>query len=279
MKLRTLKGQTLLIVVLVLTIAITVSLSLIGRTTTDVKMTQQLEDSARAFSAAEAGIEDALTRASGITATIQSGTGDASFTTTVQTIGGSSSVYTYPSLTKKGDVATVWLMAHNADGTLNQASHYCQTAGACLFDICWEAKTPPAAAEIAVFYRNTGTNLYDLVRFAYDPDAAHTGNNFTKTDISSTGCGKTSGVSRVRITLPTTNAIPVMVRLRPYYNDTTFSVEGVETRVIPSQGFEVSSVGQTGSGVSRKIVVKRQFDAPPSVFDYVLYSGGTIQHE
>jgi Tfp pilus assembly protein PilX len=273
------KGQTLLIVVLVLTIAITVALSLIGRTTTDVKMTQQLEESARAFNAAEAGIEDALTRASGITATIQSGTGEAFFTTTIQTIGGSFSVYTYPSLTKKGDVATIWLVAHNEDGTLDQTNHYCQTGGACLIDICWETTSPQTAAEIAILYKNTGTNLYNMERFAYDPDSTRTGNKFTTTDIATSGCGKASGVAKVRITLPTTNALPIMLRLRPYYSDTTFSVEGVDSRAIPSQGFEISSVGQTGSGISRKIVVKRQFDAPPSIFDYVVYSEGDITHE
>lgn len=53
-------GQVLLITVLVLSIAVTIALSLIGRSVTDVSMSRNLEESARAFSAAEAGIEETL---------------------------------------------------------------------------------------------------------------------------------------------------------------------------------------------------------------------------
>ena len=53
-------GQIVLISLLVLTIATTVGLSLLSRTTTDVALTAELEESSRAFSAAEAGIEQIL---------------------------------------------------------------------------------------------------------------------------------------------------------------------------------------------------------------------------
>ena len=53
-------GQVLLITLLVLSVAVTIALSLIGRGTMDANMSANLEESARAFNAAEAGIEDAL---------------------------------------------------------------------------------------------------------------------------------------------------------------------------------------------------------------------------
>ena len=51
------KGQILLLVVLVMTIALTIGLSLATRTITDIRTTTEEENSQRAFSAAEAGIE------------------------------------------------------------------------------------------------------------------------------------------------------------------------------------------------------------------------------
>jgi len=283
MSIHKLKGQTLLITVLVLTIALTVALSLIRRTTSDVKTTGQLEESARAFSAAEAGIEDVLKRASGTIVTLQSGNGEATFETTFTNISGTSSVYSYQTATEKGDVATVWLVPHKADNSLDEigAGYYCETVGACTIDVCWDQPTTPTptvkpAVEMTVLHKS-GTS-YDIDRFAYDPDTTRTGNNFTKTGIGTTGCGKT-GIYKVSLTLPTTGGRPLALRLRPYYNKTTFIISPLSGRILPSQGFEVSSTGKTESGVTRKIVVKRNYDSPASIFDFVLYSNTMMMNE
>ena len=274
------RGQTVLITVLVLTIALTVALSLMRRTTTDVQTTGQLEESARAFSAAEAGIEDILKRASGLTATIQGNSGSATFNTTYATLGGSSATYTYETSTEKGDVATVWLVPHNADNSLDESGtdHYCKTAGSCTLTLCWEQPSTASvsAAEIGVLYKTSAG--YDIERFALDPDTTRIGNNFTRTAPVGSGCGKT-GVYSATLTLPSAGGIPLALRLRPYYNKTTFSVAPLSGRVLPSQGFEVSSTGKTESGVTRKIVVKKKFDAPSSMFDYVLYAREAINNE
>jgi len=52
-----LSGQAVLLVVLTLAVVLTLVLSVISRTITDVKITTVEGDSLRAFSAAEAGIE------------------------------------------------------------------------------------------------------------------------------------------------------------------------------------------------------------------------------
>lgn len=270
-------GQVLLITVLVLTIAITVALSLIGRTTTDVGITGQQEESARAFSAAEAGIEEVLKNKTATTASIASGNANASFTTTYAEVAASSSVYTLPSTTKLGDAATVWLVQHNADGSLNESltNAYCAGASPCELDVCWSGGSPTSAVDISVLVKSGAT--YQIHRTPIHPDAATYANNFGAPD-TGTGCGMTSGYHK-KITIPTTGGvIPLIVRLRPYYRENTFLVAPVSGKVLPPQGFEVSSTGKTESGITRKIVVKHQFEAPPSVFDYVLYSEGTIQY-
>ena len=57
---QTARGQALVIILLVLAVASTVVLSLVSRTVTDVAITTKEKDSSRAFSAAEAGVEEAL---------------------------------------------------------------------------------------------------------------------------------------------------------------------------------------------------------------------------
>jgi hypothetical protein len=104
-------------------------------------------------------------------------------------------------------------------------------------------------------------------------------NYFTRAAAVGAGCGRTSGVYAATITIPTTNR-PLALRLRPYYNKTTFlfSPSTSPVRTLSAQGFEVSSTGKTDSGVSRKIVVKKNYDSPASIFDFVLYSNTTISN-
>ncbi len=51
-------GQVLLITMLVMAVATTIGLALASRSTQDVNISTQVEESSRAFSAAEAGIEE-----------------------------------------------------------------------------------------------------------------------------------------------------------------------------------------------------------------------------
>jgi hypothetical protein len=274
------QGQTVLITVLVLTIALTVALSLIRRTISDVKTTGVLEESARAFSVAEAGIEDVLKRASGTTATIQSGNGTASFNTTYTTIGGSMSEYTNMTSTEKGDVGTVWLVGHLADNSMDETgdNDYCKDPGPCLIDVCWTSTVgqPLPAVEIGVLYKTISTGVYAIKRYANDPDPVRIGNNFDHTVYTS--AVHCVGKHFFQVTLPTTDARPVALRLRPYYNSTIFSVAPVD-RTLPPQGFEVSSTGKTDSGITRKIIVKKKYEAPASIFDFVLYGNTSISNE
>src|SRR3989338_10527364 len=54
------KGQAVLLILLVVAVALGLGLSIISQSTTDVRISQQEQDAARAFNAAEAGIETAL---------------------------------------------------------------------------------------------------------------------------------------------------------------------------------------------------------------------------
>ncbi|MGB9585898.1 MAG: hypothetical protein ACPL7A_00585, partial [Anaerolineales bacterium] len=53
-------GQALLIILLVMAVGLTIGLAVISRSVTDIRISRQEEESARMFSVAEAGIEEAL---------------------------------------------------------------------------------------------------------------------------------------------------------------------------------------------------------------------------
>lgn len=61
------KGQTLIIVILTLIIALTIGLSLASRTITNLRLSRQGEESSKAFQAAEAGVEEILQSSPGCT--------------------------------------------------------------------------------------------------------------------------------------------------------------------------------------------------------------------
>jgi Tfp pilus assembly protein PilX len=54
------KGQVALVVILVVLVGLTVGVAILGRSVTNVGISNQEEERARSFSAAEAGVEDAL---------------------------------------------------------------------------------------------------------------------------------------------------------------------------------------------------------------------------
>ena len=54
------RGQIILVLVLVITVALAIGISVVQRSLSDISTSTKVEESSRAFSAAEAGIERAL---------------------------------------------------------------------------------------------------------------------------------------------------------------------------------------------------------------------------
>ena len=147
------KGQIVLITILILSIAMTIALSLIARMNIDLSMTSDMNDSVVAFGAAEAGIEQTLISGTDIGQTALAGT-TAKYTSSIVDFGGTgTSVFELPRDTPAGTTDTVWLAAHNADGTLNEASTFTESA----IDLCWSHETPIPAVEVTVVYKNTAS--------------------------------------------------------------------------------------------------------------------------
>lgn len=269
-------GQIVLITLLVLSLATTVALSLIARTTTDVTITSQIEESSRAFSAAEAGIEEALKTGTG-TAGVQVLTPGTTYNVSVFSIGGATGVYQFPRNTTRGTTETLWLVNHLDDNTIDETPYYTAQT----IELCWSSQTPVPALEVSLLYKSGG--VYKIAKGAYDPNGARAATNkFAAVTATSGGCGLANmyqqiinfssdfGINPAADTL-------IMLRLKPLYADTQFAVN-TGLALIPLQGKKIESVGATATGVTRKVVVYQQFRSPSAIFDASIYSQGSFGH-
>src|SRR3972149_445322 len=145
-------GQALLIVLLTMTVVLTIVLSVVSRSVTDISITSYEEDAQRAFNAAEAGIERVL-----LTGSNQSDSlGDAEYDAGISFPLPSSNQVVYPTDVLAGESATFWFMAHDANGDFYCGGGDCLRSNQIL-QICWgEPGTLlndlAPAVEISLFY-------------------------------------------------------------------------------------------------------------------------------
>lgn len=264
------QGQVVLITLLVLSLATTVALSLIGRSTTDVRITGQIEESSRAFSAAEAGIEESLKTGvgSGGPQVLTPGT---TYDVIVDSIGGASGVYQFPHKTLKGATETLWLVNHTDEDTIDETPTY--TANT--INVCWSSEATVPALVVTLLYKS-GT-AYKIAKGAYDPDNTRAPTNkFSGVTAASGGCG-VANMYRQLINFTDFGINPasdtlIMLRMRPLYSDTLLAVNPGSNQ-LPTQGKRIESVGAiTATGVTRKVIVYQQFRSPAGIFDNVIYS-------
>lgn len=271
------RGQVLLISLLVLSVATTVVLSLIGRSTTDVTISNQISESSRAFSAAEAGIEQALKTGAGSSGAQVLATG-VTYNVSKADVGGAAGAYVFPKKISRSVVETLWLVNHNANGTLNEIPTYTASG----IDVCWSSETITPAMIVSVVYKTVG-GQYRVGRGAYDPNNSRTlTNKFSGVTAPTGGCGEGTGTTyKQTITFgsftppinPASDTL-LMLRLQPVYADTSLAVNA--SGALPLQGSKLESSGMSESGIIRKIVVHQQYRSLPAVFDSVIYSQGSF---
>ncbi len=276
-------GQIVLITLLVLAIATTVALSLISRTTNDTSITRNVEESSRAFSAAEAGIEEALQSATGTNGAVTLAAG-VTYTVNISTMSGALGLYELPKKTLQGNTETVWLVNHDqSSGAVIETPTYTAPSIA----ICWSKKS---ASEIpalitTLLYKKAG--VYKTVKAVFDPDTVsrNPSNNFAGS-YTAGGCGGSTGTDyKATLTfaslnlsepiVPSTDTL-IALRIRPAYYDTKLYIDaGAE--VLPAQGYVIESTGTTVGGTNRKIIVYQQYRSPSTIFDAALYSEGALR--
>lgn len=278
-------GQVLLVILLMMAVILTIGLSTISRSITDIKISEQTEDSARAFSAAEAGVEAIL---SGL------GTGGLSGinvqTTTGSLLSGDNKTFMYPQQISQNEIATIWLSTYTA------GSGYSGNMGTQDFSVGWGNPNTPAsdnvltpALEVSYYYNNSGIKVAKLM---LDPNISRQ-NGFCHpgvscegglVTISTSGCSYANrqvqfcaNISRDLVTnwLGATGTF-YFARLRLLYGSGAHYVGfGTPNGTLPTQGDLIAATGTSNQAV-RKVQVYRLKPAPPDVFDFALYSGGSL---
>jgi len=257
------EGQIALITLLIMVVILTVGLSVVSRSITDVGLSESKETGVRTFSAAEAGIEEALSKAvlpegplprldfEGVTADVDV-----------------EHVKTAEALVKRNDMLEVPLTGGTATGvriswTKNNNTE--ENPGSCSEG----AGSAPASLEIIRWRSEEGEAI--ARRYLYNASSCQslaTSNAFlTAADIPSDGF-----LSAVNLTIDSND---IALRLRTIYNKATVFVEPTEGN-LPVQQYFISSEAQAQTGETRKIEVRRTAAGLPAVFDYALFSGGSI---
>ena len=266
---KTENGQALIIILLVMAVGLTIGLSVVSRSVTDIRVSQQEEEAARALSAAEAGIEESLKAGTATDVTIGEITADV-----VETAQGGGEKFVFSEKVKEGETKTIWLAEHNSDGDLIEDRFY--TADN--LDVCWEKTDPETALEVTIFYKESSDGSYRVARGAYDAKASARGNDFEPPD--SGGC---AGLGRKKrliwndFGIDSSSDILLALRLRALYNQASVGVQAAGGgAVLPSQGRCYESTATTASGITRKVRQCQSYKTPPGIFDYVLFSKSQI---
>ncbi len=276
-------GQALVVVLLVLAVALTTSLAIVSRSITDVGVSTTEEESARALSSAEAGIEAALagTVAVGGTGTVGTAQTGGSYQINAITATASKGI-NYDSI-KSGESVTFFLAPYNPDGT--PVSLPAASAFNGPLDICWGdtdlSKTAIPALELSLYFYSTA---YQVHRLAYDPDPTR-GTGFDAGILAPPGDCPTTRTYKYRVRIEDIQATfipgqyPLFLRIRMWNNPYEAHYLSIGSDIdFPAQGVAITSTGTAGD-TARTVQVFQSYPDQFSLFDIGLYSGGTLQQQ
>lgn len=272
-------GQALVLVLLSLSVVLTLILFILSRSVTDIATSGRQEESVRAFSAAEAGIERSLVVGTGFSSDI----GNASYTTSVTSFALGGNEISFPTPVSYGDTVTVWFTSHDANGNLTCNASPCFYGSNPSINVCWgntgtsanSSNTP--AIEFSVYYETPVGSMANvrIGRAAFDPYVGRPdANSFAAPDGGTcTIGGKTyafhkniylsSIIPAAALSYQNANGLQ-LAKIRMLYNSVPqelgVTVSGDTT--LPSQGQVIDSTGRAGDS-NRRIVVYQGWGESP----------------
>lgn len=294
------RGQVLLIIVLVLVVSLTVGLALVSRSITNLRTSTEEENSQRALSAAEAGIEQVLK--SGVATGNKTFTANnTSYSAVISQLSGQEFLFNSGNPIPKDEGVDIWLVDHRVDGSADYASGWQTLSSTAYTTIFWgnandtctnsAATNTMAAVEIVAI---VGTEASpQMVRYVYDP--CTTGrtavNSFCPVGgvvsatcpLTSSTVGGTIGTTAFHyaatVSFPIT-AKALLMRIISLYSRTPIGIAacdnlGANCNSLPSQGKRIESTGFAGpnSEIARKVVFFQGYPAlPVEFFPHIVFS-------
>ena len=279
------KGQTLVVILLGTSVALTIALAVSVRTISTLKQTTTSAQAQEALAAAEAGVEVALNNLKNGASCIL-GTEANCFSTDVSLPNGA--VYSF--VTSRAGGGTDPYLLDLAKDQTQEIKLTCGGAAGCTdypsgsirmywYDPDLDGATEPQnSVELIYVYRNGGT--VGMTKSAYNGTTVSPTNGFPASPNSGSYTVTVSGKS-VRfnhyadISLSNT---PQILRIKAFYSNISAAVAPLGGAALPPQGYVVNSTGRTAdSSVKKAIRVTKSLPSLPSIFDFALYSGSTTQ--
>lgn len=261
-------GQVLLIVILIMVVVLTIALSLATRSITNTRLTSQDQDSKRALSAAEAGIEQALKKNSVNIGSQSFGNQAVIKQLSLNTLSGTDILVNNGLPVSRDDGSDVWFINHKADGTPD----YTSPVGVGTLTVNWgksneicnadATQNTMAALEIIVV---TGpVSAPQATRYAYDPCNASPGRQTSISFGNPAKPGNTvQGVTFAYTTTISGITNGLFARIIPLYADTTIGIQA--DVALPTQGTIANALGSSGNA-ERRVSTFRGFPKLPTEF-------------
>jgi len=263
-------GQALVLVLLALAVVLTIVLFILSRSITDISISSAGSSAVMAFSAAEAGVEQALVIGTG-TGTNSILVGSASYTSSVTNVASGATSFVYPVDLNSGDSMTLWLKSQDSSSDFTGST----------LKICWgksgtssNSSVTPAIETVLFYETSAGSpSTARIYRAAFDPNAARiVSNSFTAVGGTCTVGGQSFQFSTTLDLTSLPN--PQFVFIRMFYNTDTgqpVAFDSTDTHVFPSQGILVDSSGTAAQSV-RKVEVFQGWPEIPAPFQFAIYS-------
>src|SRR3989344_3827879 len=299
------KGQVVLILILIMSVALTIGLAIVQKSLVDVSNSSKVEQSSRAFSAAEAGVEKALQESEKTNHSTISFSGnnsqikeiiDTGLIPPVPEPGSQQDPLEMPPLAKE-EVTQVWLADFNSYS--NPPSIFYNQNTLDIYFGNSPAGKDPVAIEVTLIYHD-GTK-YTSRKWYLDQISRIPANGFEKVSncagnylppggLTTYQCKRTLGASPDSEPLPIwqvgQSSALILLRARLLYNTTSqpFAVSAVAcpssaptciNYSIPHQGRIVVSTGASGE-TERRVKVFQLDKVLPPYFDYAIFSAGEI---
>lgn len=277
-------GQILILVLLVVVVALAVGLSVASRNLTNLRTSTQAEQSQRAFTAAEGGVEDVLSKLNTVANVIQTpGAVNVSGCSNVDTTQANCTLQNASTTT--GVAGTVNVVASKTYEKTVEPGDVAQVnmEGAGMFYVLWQKDTDPQQVSVEFTFicglpspckGDSFSGNYGQHREAYTSDTSISGQSgFPACQAVTDPTMAPYKCIKVYISA---NSNLKLLRIKPFHNRVSLKMVPVGGS-FPVQTYAITSVATTDTGVSRKVQVSRDaLPQLPAVFDYVLYSGGDI---
>ncbi len=268
------KGQTLVIILLGTSIALTVALAVSVRTISTLRQTTTTAQARAALSAAEAGAETGLQRlasespADAACKTVSGCSGSG-------TIAESSTKYDY-NVSQVGLGTDGYLIDLLKDKTqeIKLDGYESSSFKVCWYDLGLDGNPEVDNALEIIYVDEAGV----LSKYAMNGKLSSSANGFDDASLSAIGSVLVAGqtISFQHCRSLTLTGTPKIMRVKSLYNNVSAAVEPQGGATLPAQAYRVESTGQILDGaVKKKVRVTKSLPALPAIFDFGLYSGSS----